>query len=225
MARPDESKYFATFYMQKSKHFLFPLISDTVYRNDAIKSYLFCNELEESIKENFLILQVQKNLDIKDDLLNQYIVSVYEKDKFDLYIIDLCHWEEDIKKFLEGKYSQLSAAAKNRILKYFKYNKISIKDKSLKFKTPEEIAASVNGTYYFQVFLYPEEFKSYVIEEMVDVYELFDTYQEAERVFEEIGGFCPVYDEEKETLILNKTNENIDKCIDAPEPVGGVEEV
>ena len=185
------SKYSISNYFQKSINFLFPLCADSKPKD--IMTYLFCDKIDEDIFSYYIIVKVNKGIEITDKEFLSNVSNVYSQKDFDLYILDISKWEKDVNEFLKGNYSKFSKEVKHRILKFYGYI-----DHNGKLKDTNKI----NYAHFF-VYLYPEKYKEAVAEELVSVHKFFNTYEEALNVIKESKELCPIYDLEKETLILN----------------------
>lgn len=205
-----KSKYFITSYFQKSFNLLFPLISKE-RQEGIINTYLFAEQLDENILDYLLICEIKKGVEL-NKYLQRYLCSTYETDEnTDVCIFDLNHISEEVDKFLSGNYSEYTEESKKDILRYNNWEKqigrnkvvITVKDiKELKF----------DSNVHFYVFLYPDDFRKEVAEDMVKEYDLYDTVAEAVKTIKGIKELCPIYDLDKETLNKNiityERNEN-----------------
>lgn len=178
-------KYFTTNYFQKSKNFLFPLICSNKVQN--VETYLMCDGIDEDITEYNLLCKCPKGEDMGEDFLKS-VINVYEYDKFDIYILDLTNWKEDVESFLKGEYSKFSKEGRGKILKEFGYEQYPVKE--------------TKGYYHFYVYFFPDKYKKEVAKELWEVHGLFNTYEEAYSVIKDMKELCQIYNSEKETLKL-----------------------
>ena len=190
----NKSKYYSVNYFQKSRNLLLPLGLSNGIRNEGIQSYLFCDSLDEDILEYNLLVKVDKGVEIIDEQFLDKVVKVYEKEEFDIYVLDISEWGEDIDSFMKGEYSKYTEKAKKKILKAFN-----------NLNGDNFIAKSeLTGGYKFYVIFFPDQYKEEVAQELWEVHELFNTKAEAWEVVKEMKEFCAPYSKMKETLCLKK---------------------
>ena len=171
----EEAKYINIYkYWQKSK-ILLPLVdSDKKLKKFVNNTYLFCDDLDESILDGYLLCEVS-NLKEKIELDN--LVMEMDTDKgTKLLILDTKLEESDIENFIQGKYSKLSFRIKKLIVKYY-YNG------NAEFKDIENdiLKGEVKGYAHFYCILFPNNVKEKIIEDLVNHYKLFDNIHEAEK--------------------------------------------
>lgn len=191
------SRYFVSHYFQKSKNFLFPLITKSKQAG-IINTFLFAYRIEDDILNNIIFCEIKKGTSLNEDL-DGFVKEVYEtEDDSFIYKIDIASLgDAQISQFLSGSYSEYSESAKNKILFYFQWTK----SPGGVVYTPAEIKAITRKDFnpHYYTLLYPSEFKKSVAQEMHADLDLFDTEEEALEIISDMKELCELYNYEKET--------------------------
>lgn len=190
------NKYFISDYFQKSKHFLFPLITEKE-QEGLLNTYLFADYLKEDIVDYFLLCEIEKDTELNMDL-EKYLYTTYDTlDNTEVYVFDLSSLSEEIDKFLTGSYSDYCKTSKNKILKYFGW-----KPNPEGAKTYRE--DDKNIYLHFYVILYPNDFRNEYSKGLftakINGKTLFDTEEEVLKIVKDMKELCPIYDVVKETF-------------------------
>ena len=189
----NDSHYYVISYFQKSLHLLFPLITKQ-QQEGVINTFLFANELDENILDYFLICEMEKDVELNEDLQKCLSCTYETENNTDLFIFDMSHISDEVDKFLMGQYSQYNKESKESVLIYHKW------DYKGKVYTVEQIKKNKqNSALHFYVILYPDDFKENVADDMVNEYNLYNSKEEALSVLKEMKELFPTYSEEKET--------------------------
>jgi len=177
-------------YFQKSLNYLYPLLGidkDEVFIPAGC--YLWWNG-DESIDDFKLIVdytdtqkKVFDQFERRCLLKNPYFDKCYNVETGKVYIFDLSSYQDTVKHFLKGKYSQFSDAVKRKVMKY---HGAAIDDKE------------VRPGRYIHMSLYPELYHEHVANELETV-----PLEEIKKVKELIN----VYDKKKETLEIRIVGE------------------
>lgn len=194
-----DKKYLKVSYFQKSK-MLFAIIAGIKYygdpENQLLNTYLFSTEIDESILDYYLFAEFTKNIELDEHLLALLHATYTTENDTELYIFNIMEHKEDVDKFLLGKYSEFTVASKDKILFYYNYFP---KDRNKKYIKPTNLH-NLRGMLHFYTFLYPEECKEQLAEEMTE--SMFKTKEEAMATLSSMKELCKEYDMEKETLKL-----------------------
>jgi len=167
-------------YFQKSKIFLYPLLDikrgtviiptdtyiswNTGYSPEDMK--LIC--IYQTTNDNEYLI-FEKNILLKHTRLHDYIKV---DNTTSVYTFDFSDLKKDWEYFIDGKYSKMSSATKNKILNYF-----------------DRVSANY---VYVEIYLFPEpHFKTYA--NLLDV---------SIELIEKVGELCSKPDLEKETLTI-----------------------
>ena len=193
-----DGRYLKIKYFNKSK-LLFAFIAGKPYwKNDKslIETYLFANALEESILDYYLFAEFERGVEL-DDKIVEYLYAKYDtEDGTELYIFDLTNFKDDVDKFLEGSYSELSQERKTEILKYNGYP-IDKKGDIIGG------TSSIKGKLHFYSILNPEKCRDIIVNEMVTFHDIFNTKSEALNVLRVMKEICEPYNKDKETYKKN----------------------
>lgn len=140
-------------YYSKADVFLLPLTGIKRQEDVKIESFLFWREysiedykLTVTIENSEYISQFLKEVDE-----NSNVTECFNTDDRTIFILDLSEWAQDIEMFLMGKYSMLSDAAKQKIMKYHTLNGNTIKvwiKATLKPTEPREILDGLTPIQY-----------------------------------------------------------------------------
>lgn len=189
-------------YFQKSHTFLYPLLRiPKNYGNvnkRPKKTYIAAKNVLKPEDMRLIVIYENSNdpswkvyfekIVLKNQFLESYFINSETDDI--VVIFDISSLEEDVKKFLKGKYSQLSQDARKSISSFYGVH------------TPEWA--------YLESFLYPDKyFKEYSKILEID-----------EQVLRDVGELCDKYDLEKETFPYEIPEELIFKNYDTENNVG-----
>lgn len=191
--RIDSSHYYVISYFQKSLHLLLPLITKK-QQEGVINTFLFANELDENILDYLLICEIEKGVELNEEL-QKYLTCTYEtENNTDLFIFDLSHISNEVDKFLLGHYSKYNKKSKDNVLLYHKWDIRGVPPTVESIKKNKQ-----NSAPHFYVILYPNEFKENVAEDMANEFNFYETKEEALKVLNEMKELFPAFDEEQET--------------------------
>ena len=175
MKEESEGKYINIYkYWQKSK-ILLPLVDPNKKLKKFVnETYLFCDQLDESILDGYLLCEVN---DIDEDLELDNLIMELDSDKgTKLLILDTKLGEDDIENFMNGKYSKLKFNIKKLIVKYY-YNSESYSFEDIE---KEVLKGTFKGYAHFYTILFPDKVKKEILMELVNHYKLYDNIWEAE---------------------------------------------
>lgn len=179
-------------YWSKSKAFLYPLTGLNKTLSYPVESYLFWDGY--SIYNYQLILYWR--WENYDDFLNYcrenifpvldkngYLMETFDGDNSSVFILDMSEWALDIEMFLKGKYSKLSASAKDTIEEHHRYYERAAS------KIAPEISAALEPHTKFKAYGGLSAIEYVAQEYGFDLDELT-----------KVGELAPFYDKEAETL-------------------------
>lgn len=152
-------------------------------------TYLYWDDIDESILTYNLIVEYDKNIEIDHPLLQ----SIYNTVDSIVYIFNMEKYKHDIDMFLDGKYSEFSADSKQKIIKYYKW----IVNGRTMYSSEAKIA---EGSPHWHVFFYPRIFVNNVAKEWVYPFKYYDDEEEAFIVADTMTEFCQIFNLEKETF-------------------------
>ena len=188
-------KYIISDYFQKSKHFLFPLITSK-QQEGLISTYLFADYLKEDIIDYYLICEIERNTDLNEDLEKLLYTSYDTVENTEVHIFDLTFVSEEVNKFLAGAYSQYTIESKNKILQYYKW--------STDVDAIKERHAADNTQLHFFVILFPEKFRDEYTTDLFNAKiggkSLFSSARDVHDVVRGMKELGAIYDLDKETF-------------------------